>query len=45
MLWWVTGGIPELDTTLETNLHDERLRMGRAKGLRKWWRDRMLARG
>ena len=45
MLTWVTGGLPELDTDLETRLHDERLQQGRARGLRKWWQDRMLARG
>jgi len=45
MLSWVTGGLPELDTTLETRLHDERLHAGRAHGARKWWQDRMLARG
>jgi hypothetical protein len=45
MLFWVTGGLPELDTELEIRLHDERLHQGRARGVRKWWQDRMLARG
>jgi lipid II isoglutaminyl synthase (glutamine-hydrolysing) len=45
MLWWVTGGLPELDSELERRLHDQRVDAGSAKGLRKWWQDRLLARG
>lgn len=45
MLWWVTGGLPELDTELEIRLHDARVHQGRARGVRKCWQDRMLARG
>jgi hypothetical protein len=45
MLWWVMGGLPELDTDVERRLHDERVHAGSAKGVRKWWQDRLLARG
>ena len=45
MLTWVAGGMPALDATLEQRLRAERLDAGMSKGLRKWWQDRMLARG
>jgi CobQ-like glutamine amidotransferase family enzyme len=45
ILGWVTGGLPELDSELENRLRRERLRAGGATGVRKWWQDRMLARG
>jgi CobQ-like glutamine amidotransferase family enzyme len=45
ILAWVTGDLPPLDATLEQSLRRERLDAGMSKGMRKWWRDRMLARG
>jgi CobQ-like glutamine amidotransferase family enzyme len=45
MLTWVAGGLPPLDATLEQRLRAERLDAGMSKGVRKWWQDRMLARG
>jgi lipid II isoglutaminyl synthase (glutamine-hydrolysing) len=45
ILGWVTGGLPELDSDLEHRLRRDRLHAGSATGVRKWWQDRMLARG
>jgi lipid II isoglutaminyl synthase (glutamine-hydrolysing) len=46
VLSWVTGGpLPELDSGLEEQLHDERVHAGTARGLRRRWRDHRLARG
>ena len=49
LLGWITtpsgDGLPALDSDLEQQLREERLRAGRAKGLRKWVQDRALARG
>jgi len=45
MLFWVTGGLPELDSDLEQQLHDARVHAGSATGVRKWWQERLLARG
>jgi CobQ-like glutamine amidotransferase family enzyme len=45
LLAWVAGGVPPLDATVEQRLRAERLTAGTARGVRKWWRDRMLARG
>lgn len=45
MIAWVAGSIPPLDATLEQRLRAERLDAGMVRGLHKWWRDRMLARG
>jgi len=42
---WVAGAIPPLDATLEQRLRADRLDAGMVKGVHKWWRDRMLARG
>lgn len=46
--WVVTSSgspLPELDSDLERRLRAERLRAGTARGLRRWWQDRLLARG
>jgi len=45
LLGWVCGALPSLDSSLEERLRAERLRAGRARGLRKWILDRSLARG
>jgi len=47
LLGWVTNGdgLPALDSDLEQRLHEERLRAGTARGIKRWWNDRMLARG
>lgn len=42
---WVAGSIPPLDATLEQSLRADRLDAAMVRGLHKWWRDRMLARG
>jgi hypothetical protein len=45
MIAWIAGDIAPLDATLEMQLRAERLDAGTVKGINKWWRDRMLARG
>jgi len=45
LLSWVIGDLPPLDSTLEERLRAERLDAGSARGLRKWWQTRRLARG
>lgn len=49
ILGWITNprgtGLPALDSELEQDLRDERIRAGSARGLRKWVQDRALARG
>ena len=45
LLGWLTGGLPVLDSDIEERLHSKRLEEGRITGVRKWWHDRMLARG
>ena len=37
--------LPALDSDLEERLRAERLQAGTARGARRWWRDRLLARG
>ena len=39
------GTLPPLDTELEDQLRASRLRAGTARGLRRWWQERRLARG
>jgi lipid II isoglutaminyl synthase (glutamine-hydrolysing) len=39
------GTLPALDAELEGRLRAVRLHAGTARGLRRWWQDRMLARG
>jgi CobQ-like glutamine amidotransferase family enzyme len=45
ILAWVTGDLPPLDASIEQSLRLDRLDAGMSKGVRRWWRDRMLARG
>jgi CobQ-like glutamine amidotransferase family enzyme len=45
LLSWVVGELAPLESQLENELHRERLAAGSAAGVRKWWRDRRLARG
>jgi hypothetical protein len=47
ILGWITGadGLPPLDATLEQQRRDQRVHAGSATGARKWWQDRLLARG
>ncbi len=45
LLTWVVGELAPLDSPLESRLRAERLHAGSASGVRKWWQDRMLARG
>jgi hypothetical protein len=45
LLSWVLGDLPPLESALEERLRAERLEAGSARGLRKWWQDRRLARG
>jgi lipid II isoglutaminyl synthase (glutamine-hydrolysing) len=45
LLGWVAGALPDLDVDLERRFHDERVRAGSVRGARKWWQDRLLARG
>jgi hypothetical protein len=45
LLSWVTGPLPPLASELEHTFHDTRVHEGTATGARRWWRDRMLARG
>jgi CobQ-like glutamine amidotransferase family enzyme len=39
------GALAPLDATLEERLHADRLRAGSARGMRRWWQERLLARG
>jgi CobQ-like glutamine amidotransferase family enzyme len=48
LLAWVaapSGKLPQLDSELEQRLRAERVHAGSARGVRKWWQDRLLARG
>lgn len=45
LLSWVVGPLPALDSSLEERLRAERLRAGSARGVRRWWQERALARG
>jgi lipid II isoglutaminyl synthase (glutamine-hydrolysing) len=45
LLSWVVGPLAPLDSGLEERLRDERLDAGTATGVRRWWRERQLARG
>ncbi len=42
---WVAGSIPPLEATLEQSLRADRLDAAMVRGVHRWWRDRMLARG
>jgi hypothetical protein len=45
LLGWVCGDLAPLESDLEERLRAARLRAGTATGMRKWWQDRVLARG
>jgi len=45
LLEWVVGPLEPLDSPLEDRLHDERIRAGSVRGLRRWFQSRRLARG
>jgi hypothetical protein len=45
LLSWVLGDLAPLESHPEEDLRAERLDAGSARGLRKWWQDRRLARG
>ncbi len=49
LLAWTTGtepgGLAPLDAHLEERLRAARLHAGSARGARRWWQDRLLARG
>ena len=45
ILSWVVGELSPLDSTPEEHLRATQLRAGSARGVRKWWQERVLARG
>ncbi|HEY3097204.1 MAG TPA: glutamine amidotransferase [Acidimicrobiia bacterium] len=45
ILSWVVGGLEPLDSTREEQLRAARIHAGSARGARKWWQERVLARG
>ncbi len=45
ILSWVVGELEPLDSAREEQLRAARLHAGSARGLRKWWQGRVLARG
>jgi len=45
ILAWVVGDLAPVDSTREEQLRAARLRAGTARGVRKWWQERVLARG
>jgi lipid II isoglutaminyl synthase (glutamine-hydrolysing) len=45
ILSWIVGDLDPLDSTREEQLRAARLNAGSARGLRKWWQERALARG
>jgi CobQ-like glutamine amidotransferase family enzyme len=45
ILSWIVGDLEPLDSTREEELRAARLHAGSARGLRKWWQERVLARG
>jgi lipid II isoglutaminyl synthase (glutamine-hydrolysing) len=45
ILSWIVGELEPLDSTREEQLRAARLHAGSARGLRKWWQERVLARG
>jgi CobQ-like glutamine amidotransferase family enzyme len=45
ILSWVVGELEPLDSSREEQLRAQRLHAGSARGLRKWWQERVLARG
>jgi CobQ-like glutamine amidotransferase family enzyme len=45
ILSWIVGDLEPLDSAREEQLRAQRLHAGSARGLRKWWQERVLARG
>jgi CobQ-like glutamine amidotransferase family enzyme len=45
ILSWVVGDLEPIDSAREEQLRASRLHAGTARGLRKWWQGRVLARG
>jgi lipid II isoglutaminyl synthase (glutamine-hydrolysing) len=45
ILSWVVGDLEPLDSTREEQLRAARIHAGAARGVRKWWQERVLARG
>jgi lipid II isoglutaminyl synthase (glutamine-hydrolysing) len=45
VLSWIVGDLEPLDSTREEQLRAARLHAGSARGVRKWWQERVLARG
>jgi lipid II isoglutaminyl synthase (glutamine-hydrolysing) len=45
ILSWVVGDLVPLDSTREEQLRAARIHAGSARGVRKWWQERVLARG
>ncbi len=45
ILSWVVGDLSPLDSTTEEQLRATQLDAGSARGVRKWWQERVLARG
>lgn len=45
ILSWIVGDLEPLDSTREEQLRAARIHAGSARGVRKWWQERVLARG
>jgi lipid II isoglutaminyl synthase (glutamine-hydrolysing) len=45
ILSWIVGDLALLDSTREEQLRAAQLHAGSARGVRKWWQERVLARG
>jgi len=45
ILSWVVGELSPLDSTTEEQLRATQLHAGSARGVRKWWQERVSARG
>jgi CobQ-like glutamine amidotransferase family enzyme len=45
ILAWVVGDLELLDSTREEQLRAAQLHAGSARGVRRWWQERVLARG
>jgi CobQ-like glutamine amidotransferase family enzyme len=45
ILSWVVGALEPIDSTTEEQLRTARIHAGSARGMRKWWLERVLARG
>jgi CobQ-like glutamine amidotransferase family enzyme len=45
ILSWIVDDLEPLDSTREEQLRVARLHAGSARGMRKWWQERVLARG